>query len=269
VFVIEINPISKAAIDTRIHPFRDQSGNVTGVIIVVRDITRIKKLEQVRTEFIENASHELRTPVTIIRGFVETLLGGASEDEKALKRFLELLDKESKRLISLTEDILTLEKAEKKIHEKEEREIDVTKELSDCAGAFASIISDKGLELVCDFTDNPVRVKMNREDFRQVFSNLIDNAIKFTDAGKVSLKVDADPEFATITVSDTGEGMAPRDLDRIFERFYRVDKSRSREKGGTGLGLSIVRHLVEKQGGRISVESKPGAGSSFKTTLPL
>jgi len=266
---IEIHPISKTTIDARVYPFKSPSGEMTGAIIVVRDITRLKKLETVRTEFIENASHELRTPVSLIRGFVETLLSGAMGIEKDRQRFLELLDKESRRLMNLTEDILDLERAEKRKVEKDIVEIDVVKELSDSVEHFAHSAAEKGLKIETDFPAEPVALKIPKEDFAQIFNNLIDNAVKFTRSGMITVGIEKSAHQIAITVKDTGVGIPSPDKERIFERFYRVDKSRSREMGGTGLGLSIVKHYVEKWGGSVSVESQPGVGTSFRVTFPV
>lgn len=266
---IEIHPIDKTTIDTRVYPFRRQSGVMAGAIIVIRDITRIKKLETVRTEFIENASHELRTPVSLIRGFVETLLSGAMDIETDRRRFLGLLDKESRRLMNLTEDILDLERAEKKRDDAPAHEIDAVKQLAACCGNFEHTIAEKGLKLEKELPPEPVFLKMPAEDFTQIFNNLIDNAVKFTQAGMVSVTLIKDKNNISIIVKDTGIGIPAPDRERIFERFYRVDKSRSREMGGTGLGLSIVKHYVEKWGGSVSVESAPAAGSSFSVVFPL
>jgi two-component system, OmpR family, phosphate regulon sensor histidine kinase PhoR len=266
---IEIHPITKTTIDARIYPFNSQAGGMTGAIIVIRDITKIKKLETVRTEFIENASHELRTPVSLIRGFVETLLSGAMEIENDRQRFLGLLDKESRRLMNLTEDILDLERAEKKKDDKTTANMDAVRELAECAGNFAHSIAEKGLKLETDFPTEPIALKMPKEDFAQIFNNLIDNAVKFTREGTISVIVEKLPDRIAIIVKDTGVGIPSPDRERIFERFYRVDKSRSREMGGTGLGLSIVKHYVEKWGGTVSVESAPGAGSSFRVNFPI
>jgi two-component system phosphate regulon sensor histidine kinase PhoR len=264
---IETDPIEGTVIDARIFPFRG-GGADAGAIIAARDITRLKKLEIVRREFIENASHELRTPVAVIRGFVETLLAGASKDTAALDRFLHLLEKESIRLANLTEDILSLERAESKRASDDAETFDAATLLRDCVSSFDLFIFGEGLKLETDFPPEPAFVNMSKQDFRQIFVNLIDNAVKFTDKGVIRLKIRRAERDVEISVSDTGIGVPARDIERVFERFYRVDKSRSRERGGTGLGLSIVKHLAEKWGGSAAVESKLGVGSTFTVVLP-
>jgi len=264
---IETDPIEGTVIDARIFPFRGGDAD-SGAIVAARDISRLKKLEIVRREFIENASHELRTPVAIIRGFVETLLAGASKDASALDRFLILLDKESLRLMNLTEDILSLERAQRRSSPDDAESFDAAALLKDCASSFDLFIFGEGLKLETDFPPEPAFLRMSKQDFNQIFVNLIDNAVKFTDRGVVRLKVESAADAVRISVSDTGVGIPAQDIERVFERFYRVDKSRSRERGGTGLGLSIVKHLTEKWGGSVSVESKLGTGSSFSVSFP-
>ncbi len=264
---IETDPIEGTFIDARIFSFRGGDADA-GAIIAARDISRLKKLEVVRREFIENASHELRTPVAIIRGFVETLLAGASKDASALDRFLHLLDKESLRLMNLTEDILSLERAQSRRSSDDAESFDAAAMLKDCVSSFDLFIFGEGLKLETDFPAEPAFLRMSKQDFRQIFVNLIDNAVKFTDRGVIRLKAEKAGGAVRISVSDTGVGIPAQDIERVFERFYRVDKSRSRERGGTGLGLSIVKHLTEKWGGSVTAQSRLAAGSTFTVTFP-
>jgi len=171
--------------------------------------------------------------------------------------------------MNLTEDILDLERAEKKRDDAPAYEIDAVKQLAACCDNFEHTIAEKGLKLEKYFPPEPVVLKMPAEDFTQIFNNLIDNAVKFTQAGTVSVTLMKDKNSVSIIIRDTGLGIPALDCERIFERFYRVDKSRSREMGGTGLGLSIVKHYVEKWGGSVSVESVPAVGSSFSVAFPL
>ena len=266
---IETDIFTKSAIDLRVFPYNDEYSGERHAVITARDVSRLKKLETVRTEFIENASHELRTPVALIRGFVETLLG-AKADPAAQERFLDLLDRESKRLARLTEDILVLEKSEKTAVEQEEiGEIDAAKELAGYARTFAHAAKEKGLSFETDLPGEPVIIRMPAGDFGQIFTNLLDNAIKFTDGGGIVLRMKAEGGGVAVTVEDTGIGIPPNEIQRVFERFYRVDKARSRDTGGTGLGLSIVKHLVEKRGGTIQVTSRPGAGTRFDVNFTI
>lgn len=266
-FEVELHPISRTTYNVRIFPFSSRAGTADGAIIIVRDMTRLRKLETIRTEFVENASHEMRTPVAMIRGFTETLLGGAGDDEADRMKFLLLLDKESMRLERLMEGILALASAEKSGAEPEPAGVDAAAALAECAGAFGNAAAEKGLEIKTDFA-SAGRARVSPEDFRRIFSNLIDNAVKFTDSGAVTVSARKTESTLAITVSDTGIGIRPEETERVFERFYRTDKSRSRESGGAGLGLSIVKHLVEKWGGSISVAGNPGQGAEFRVELP-
>lgn len=265
---IVTNPINRTFISAKIFPFMDERGSVTGAILTARDVTEIKRLETVRTEFVENASHELRTPVALIRGFVETLLGGAKDEPDALNRFLTLLEKESMRLTNLTEDILSLERAEKKSGELTPELVDIFKCVVDCTESFVTRANDKGVALNIEPPVIPMSVRIPVEDVGLVVRNLVDNAIKFTEQGSVTVRIKTGEGRVILEVEDTGDGIAPEDAKRIFERFYRVDKSRSRNSGGTGLGLSIVKHTVEKWHGTVVLKSVPGKGSIFTVSLP-
>lgn len=266
---IVTHPIAKTTINARIFPFINHSGEISGAITTIRDVTSVKNLERARTEFIENASHELRTPVALIKGFVETLLGGAMDDPAAASRFLSMLGKESDRLSNLADDILALERAEKKASGEKADPIDISAQVAELARQFFSRGEAKGLTINSDFCAEPLYVSIPPEDFMLVFNNLMDNAIKFTDSGAVSVSLKLESGMAELVVADTGDGIPPADAERIFERFYRVDKSRSRQKGGTGLGLSIAKHIVERWGGSIKVASAPGKGSAFTVRLPI
>jgi two-component system, OmpR family, phosphate regulon sensor histidine kinase PhoR len=266
---LELNPISRTTLEARTFPYKNEDGVIAGAVVVLRDVSRIKRLETVRKEFVENASHEMRTPVTLIRGFIETLMSGAADEERDRRRFMELLDKESLRLMNLTEDILALAEAEQSSADKGTGTIDVAAELIECAASYERLATEKGLEIEKNFSPGTTLSTIDAEDFRRIFSNLIDNAVKFTEKGKISISFERTGDRLRITISDTGIGIQPSDMARIFERFYRADKSRSRQMGGTGLGLSIVRHLVEKRKGTVSIESSPGKGASFSVEFPL
>ncbi|RNC29499.1 MAG: Alkaline phosphatase synthesis sensor protein PhoR [Candidatus Dichloromethanomonas elyunquensis] len=243
-----------------------------GLVLVIRDITDIRRLEKMRTEFVANVSHELRTPLTSINGFVETLLDGASEDKELRGRFLNIIQSESLRLKSIIDDLLTLSRIENK---PQALKGDAAQKFSFVQNAYEKIrpviesyAQAKGLEIKVEIPTELPYVLMGEDLLSQVLLNLMENAVKYTLSGQVALSCSAEEEGVVIVVRDTGCGIPQESLSRIFERFYRVDKARSREIGGTGLGLSIVKHIVEDSGGRITVSSELGKGTSFTCYLP-
>jgi two-component system phosphate regulon sensor histidine kinase PhoR len=234
-----------------------------------REHAELEKLERVRKDFVINVSHELRTPLASIQGYTETLLDGALHDPDHNVRFLRIIRHNAERLTRITEDLLTLSRIEQKRQKFEFDSHPVSVLLADAIDLMRPIARKSSISLEL----NPpayAAVWCDSEAVSQILSNLLDNAIKYTGSGG-SIRVGAAPrgEFIEIYVRDTGIGIPAEDVPRLFERFYRVDKARSRELGGTGLGLSIVKHLVAAQGGSIRVESTPGQGSTFFFTLPL
>ncbi len=243
-----------------------------GVVAVLHDITRLKELENIRKDFVANVSHELRTPLTSIRGFAETLLDGALEDRNNNRRFVEIIKSHALRLSDLTMDLLTLATLESESFQLKPEKIDLPALVHEVLESFRPVALIKRHELEAVIEAGLPPVKADRDRIRQVLINLLDNAAKFThEEGKISLEVRLSTERTGVElhVKDRGIGIPPSDLPRIFERFYRVDKARSREQGGTGLGLSIVKHIVEAHRGLVSVESTMGQGSDFCVTLPL
>ncbi|NLI90756.1 MAG: PAS domain-containing protein [Peptococcaceae bacterium] len=243
-----------------------------GLVLVIRDITELRRLEKMRTEFVANVSHELRTPLTSINGFVETLLDGAAEDKELRERFLGIIQSESLRLKGIIDDLLTLSRIENK---QVGLRGDAAPKISFVQNAYEKIkpviesyARAKGLEIHAKIPPELPYVLMGEDLLSQVLLNLMENAVKYTSIGQVSLSCSAEEKYIIVTVSDTGCGIPQESLSRIFERFYRVDKARSREMGGTGLGLSIVKHIVEGSGGRITVSSEVGTGTSFTCYLP-
>lgn len=241
-----------------------------GAVLVLRDVTELKRLEQMRQQFIANVSHELKTPLASIKAYAETLLGGARNDPEHCERFLQRIDEQAARLHALIQDMLSLAR------------IEAGQAALQIGAAPAARIIRRALadyepqavaaDLVLDnqATDDELKVRADEEALRQILSNLIDNAVKYTPAGgRVTVRCQRDGAWATIEVADTGPGIAAEHHERLFERFYRVDRARSRELGGTGLGLSIVKHLCQQMGGSVSVQSAPGKGSTFAVRLPL
>jgi two-component system phosphate regulon sensor histidine kinase PhoR len=250
---------------------RDSQGKKAGALLVLHEVTRLKKLEKVRRDFVANVSHELRTPVTSIKGFVETLLDGAMNNPEELPRFLQIVALQTDRLNAIIEDLLTLSRIEQ---ETEKAEIILTsgpiKNVLDTAIEVCRMkasAKDLHFELNCD---ENLQAPINPPLLEQAIVNLLDNAIKYSPPGQViHLGADSTKEGVVIQVRDHGCGIGREHLPRIFERFYRVDKARSRKLGGTGLGLAIVKHIAQAHGGRASVESAVGEGSTFFIYLPL
>ncbi len=241
-----------------------------GMILVFHDVTRLKELESTRREFVANVSHELRTPLALIKGYVETLIDGARADADVALRFLQTIEKHTNRLTFLIEDLLTISQLEsgQVVMNRQWGELRplVSRVLEDLAARAA----DRQMHLVNEVPpDLHLRVDFDR--LQQVVFNLVDNAIKYgRSGGRVALgaAVDAAASRVQIWVADDGTGIPAEALDRVFERFYRVDAARSREQGGTGLGLSIVKHIVQAHGGEVRAESEPGRGATFRVTLP-
>jgi two-component system phosphate regulon sensor histidine kinase PhoR len=248
---------------------RDASGD-GGAVIVLNDVTEVQRLEHVRRDFVANVSHELKTPVASIKGFVETLLDGALDDHADARRFLGIVSRQADRLASIIEDLLALSRIE-----QSETSGTLPLERQPLAGLLVAATDDCRpratersihLELTCP---PMLMVTVNGPLLEQAVINLVDNAIKYSEPGKtVWLSADADADGTAIRVRDEGCGIAAEHLPRLFERFYRVDKARSRNLGGTGLGLSIVKHIVQAHAGTIAVESTPRVGTAFTIRLP-
>lgn len=245
-----------------------ESSQVCGVL-VLSDITEIRHLELVRRDFVANVSHELRTPLTSIKGFIETLLNGAFRSPEQAEAFLKIMDQDAERLTRLIDDLLELSKIEsKKISMKWEK-LDLRQELDKAISRCQGLLQQKKVIIENHFAaDTSFKVRADADKLQQVLINLLDNAIKFSpENGKVVLNAKCHAGEVTVTVEDEGPGIPADAVPRIFERFFRVDKGRSREMGGTGLGLSIVKHIVEAHGGHVSCTSVLGKGSKFAFTL--
>ncbi len=240
-----------------------------GSILVFHDVTEIRRLENIRKEFVANASHELRTPLTSVKGFIETLLGGALKDPAATERFLKIMQEDAARLGRLVDDMLILGEIEQGIAPIKKEAFDVIKEIREVVVRLNLQAQSKKIEIEDRLPEGPLEITGDRDKVRQVFINLIDNAIKFNkEGGKIILKAKQGEKEVQISIEDTGIGIPQEALGRIFERFFRVDKGRSRELGGTGLGLAIVKHIMEAHGGQASCKSIPGQGSTFTVLFP-
>ncbi len=256
-------------VDANIVPIDGKEPGEQNLIVLLYDITEIRRLEKVRTDFVTNASHELKTPVTALKGFSETLLDGAMEDKEVLKQFLEIMLAESSRLDFLVNDILELSKLEQKQVPLKIEEINITEAVLSTFQLVKQKADEKKMKLNIIEEDN-LFITGDSSRLKQILANLINNAVVYTqESGEVEVTIKKETNFAVIKVSDNGIGIPEDEQDRIFERFYRVDKARSRNSGGTGLGLSIVKYLVENLNGFITVESKLGLGTTFIVRLPI
>ncbi|MBN1567606.1 MAG: PAS domain-containing protein [Acidobacteria bacterium] len=250
-------------------PIRND-GITTGAVMVLHDITEIRRLERARRDFIANISHEFKTPLTAIQGFAETLLGGALEDAGNRRRFLEIIREHALRLGRLTDDLLKLAQIEAGQMQPEIQPVNISAIIDPCMEVGRIKSDQKGLILNAEYGADVPPLFGDLRSFQEILQNLLDNAVRYTPpGGKVLVKAEVDGPEVIVSVSDTGIGIPKADQDRIFERFYRADAARSRESGGTGLGLAIVKHLVEAHGGRIRVESEVGQGSTFYIHFPL
>jgi two-component system phosphate regulon sensor histidine kinase PhoR len=247
-----------------------RAGDTTGAVVVLHDITELRKLERVRRDFVANVSHEFRTPLTAIQGFAETLLAGALDDPQNRTRFLEIILEHSRRLARLTEDLLVLSKMDAERLELEIRRLSVAQLIESCLETAQRRAVEKDLRISVNMPPGLPDIAGDRRRLAEVLQNLLDNAIQYTlPGGQIIVSAENAVDEVILTVTDTGIGIPKADQSRIFERFYRVDAARSREAGGTGLGLAIAKHLVEVHGGRLWVESEIGQGSQFHFSVPL
>lgn len=247
-----------------------RDAQMEGAVLVFHDITELKRLERVRQDFVANVSHELRTPLSSIKGYAETLLEGGLEDKANARDFVDIIHRDSERLSNLIDDILDLSKIESGKMKMTFGPVDVADVLRRTLAVLENQAKAKNISVAADMPQGLPRVRADETRLIQVLMNLTDNAIKYTpEGGHVSITAAAEGGFVRVDVADTGIGIPEKDLPRIFERFYRVDKARSREMGGTGLGLSIVKHIVSAHDGQVWVASVQGQGTTFSFTIPI
>ena len=251
-------------------PLEDPDGQRSGILVVLNDVTHLRKLENIRKDFAANVSHEIKTPLTAIKGFVETLRTGEGADSKETDRFLEIIEKHVNRLTAIIEDLMKLSKIE-----QQDEKSDIRLKESSIKRVISSAIQTcrekaKAKEITIDFVcPEDISARLDSRLMAQAMVNLLDNAINYSsEKSDVKISVSLKDNEIMISVQDHGIGIPKENLSRLFERFYRVDKARSRELGGTGLGLAIVKHIVHAHGGRVSVDSIPGKGSTFTLHLP-
>jgi two-component system phosphate regulon sensor histidine kinase PhoR len=251
----------------RVSPLFYKEDELSGFVAVFHDITQAERLEQVRKDFVANVSHEIKTPVTAISGFADTLLEGALEDRENAARFIRTIRSNSERINNLVDDLMTISKIELGVIEVEKSMIDIEDVFATVMELFRDKVAAKSLSLKVSLVPGPGRISADRNRLIQILTNLVDNAIKFTESGGVTLGVDKEVQKTFVFVEDTGIGVPAKHLPRLGERFYRVDPGRSRKMGGTGLGLAIVKHLVKAHGWSMQIESTPGRGTKVKIFL--
>ena len=267
--------IREAGYKATIAKVEGPGGRMTMVSFV--DVTDVQEAGQIRRDFVANVSHELKTPLTALLGFIETLRGAAKDDEAARSRFLEVMESEANRMNRLVADLLSLSRVESEQRVRPIGPVDVAGLLRSTANSLRPLAEDAGCEIVLGSLEDAVMVPGDADQLAQVFANLVENAVKYGGQGtQVTLTLDRishDPKLrgpaVSITVSDDGHGFDPIHIPRLTERFYRVDDHRSRALGGTGLGLAIVKHIVNRHRGRLHIESTPGKGSRFTMSLPV
>ena len=267
-YELKLPELSERWLQVNAAAISNSAGEREGTILVFHDLTRLKQLERTREEFVANVSHELRTPLSLIKGYVETLLDGARDNPEVAERFLQIIERNTRRLDLLIQDLLTISALESGRITLNLQPVPLRPLAEKILTDLKTRASAKDVKLVNALPELTATADANR--LEQVLANLVDNAIKYGRANGTVIvggqKTDADK--IEIFVQDDGPGIPPESLDRVFERFYRVDKARSREQGGTGLGLSIVKHIVQSHGGKVWVKSEPGKGATFSFTLP-
>ncbi len=261
--------INKSIIKMNVEPFKNEKNEINGVIVVLQDVTEQEKLDKMRKEFVANVSHELRTPLTTIKSYTETLLDGALENKEYTINFLNVINSESDRMTRLVKDLLQLSKLDYDNIQWNMREINLTSILQECLYKMDISAKQKGQKLTFESEADKLEGFGDKDRIEQVIINIISNAIKYTpENGEIKVMTANDKEYNVITVTDTGIGIPKEDIPRLFERFYRVDKARSRAMGGTGLGLSIAKQIVEAHKGYIKIESEYGKGTQVIIGLP-
>lgn len=263
-------------LEVNLNPMFQSQEEWAGILIVLHDITAVRRLERMRSEFVANVSHELKTPIAAVKGFAETLLAGALNDKETARSFLQIIFDESERLNRLIGDILALSKIESKRIPLNFSPVHVKSFMENTVNVMRAEAMKKNIDLELQAEDD-LYMEADEDRLRQIMINLLSNGISYTpEGGRVKVRIipvegeeGQDPEQIRFIISDTGIGIPKKDLPRIFERFYRVDKARSRSSGGTGLGLSIVKHLVDLHKGHITVESQSGEGTTFILDLPV
>jgi len=251
-------------------PLGENSAQMEGAVVLFHDVTQLRQIEEMRRDFVANVSHELRTPLSIFRGYLETLLDDPQQPPGELLRILEIMERHSDRLNALVEDVLSLARLESPGMELNLAEVNLAELLHAIMRDWEKQFAAKQLKSHLNFPGDLPHLQADESRLQEVIYNLLDNAVKYSQpGGTVSLRAEVVADRVRISVADQGVGIREADLPRIFERFYRADKARSRELGGTGLGLSIVKHIVQLHGGAVEAESEPGKGTTISVLLPI
>lgn len=254
-------------LNVRVSPLFYRKDELSGFVAVFHDVTQIERLEQVRKDFVANVSHEIKTPITAIKGFADTLLEGALGDSENAVRFLRTIKANSERINSLVDDLMTISKIELGVIRVEKAMTDIEDVLGNALELFREKAASRGLSLEAVNRSGVMEIRADRNRLIQILTNLVDNALKFTETGGVTFGMDKVGEKTFLFVEDTGIGVPLKHVGRLGERFYRVDPARSRKLGGTGLGLAIVKHLVKAHGWSMQIESAPGRGTTVRIVI--
>jgi two-component system phosphate regulon sensor histidine kinase PhoR len=251
-------------------PIKGAADGTPGAVMLFHDITELKQLDQVRSDFVANVSHELRTPLSILRGYIETLLDNPKTSQRKLSRVLNVMERHSKRLGLLVDDLLSLAQLESSNTKLEVSEVRVEELLSDVIRDWKEKLAAKNLKVIVDLGPGVETIRADETRLHEVLDNLLENAVKYSrEGGEIRLEAAQRSGEIALSVGDGGIGIGKEDLPRIFERFYRADKARSRELGGTGLGLAIVKHIAQLHGGHVEAESELGKGTTIRVILPV
>ncbi len=251
-------------------PIKDDAGLTTGAVVLFHDITQLKQTDKVRRDFVANVSHELRTPLSILRGYIETLLDNPQTSDKELSRILRVMERHSKRLGLLVDDLLTLAQLESRSAGLQFSDVQLAELFESVIRDWEKKLAEKRLKVVVDLSPDARTIRADETRLHEVLYNLLDNALKYSrENGEIRLRAAQRGPEIVLSVTDNGIGISKDDLPRVFERFYRADKARSRELGGTGLGLAIVKHIAQLHGGRVEAESEPGKGTTIRVVLPV
>jgi two-component system phosphate regulon sensor histidine kinase PhoR len=260
---------SERHIEVSAVPIKKADDEVTGAVVLFHDITELKRLDQIRRDFVANVSHELRTPLSILRGYIEVLLDEPETPREELARILSIMERHSKRLQRLVHDLLSLAQLESSQAKLELTLVRMDELFNNLIRDWKEKLSAKNLRAIIDLPSEALTLRADGTRLEEVLHNLLDNAVKFShENGQIRLRATRCGSNVVLSVADNGIGISKEHLPRIFERFYRADKARSRELGGTGLGLAIVKHIAQLHGGRVEAESEPGSGTAIRVVLP-
>jgi two-component system, OmpR family, phosphate regulon sensor histidine kinase PhoR len=250
-------------------PIKNADDEVTGTVVLFHDITELKQLDQIRRDFVANVSHELRTPLSILRGYIEVLFDEPQTSREELTRILSIMERHSKRLQRLVDDLLSLAQLESSQAQLELSVVRMDELFNNLIRDWKEKLAGKNLKIIVDLPSEALTLRADGTRLEEVLHNLLDNAVKFSpENGEIRLRGTRYGSNVVLSVADTGIGISKEHLPRIFERFYRADKARSRELGGTGLGLAIVKHIAQLHGGRVEAESELGSGTTIRIVLP-